>query len=115
MPRGGKRTPSAGKKLGRPKQERVVDGNFARKLKAQIKAEKLWVFAAQQAFNKAKATGNSADLVRILMYLDDRDLGRPVDTVNHLHDKPLEVNMTVSLAEAIQKARKRAAEKHKNA
>jgi hypothetical protein len=43
----------------------------------------------------------------LLRYLDDRAYGRPMDTVNHLHDKPLEVNMNVSLAEAIQKARKR--------
>jgi hypothetical protein len=46
-------------------------------------------------------------LTNLLRYLDDRAYGRPMDTVNHLHDKPLEVNMNVSLAEAIQKARKR--------
>lgn len=33
--------------------------------------------------------------------------GRSVHTVNHLHDKPIEMNVNVSLAEAVQKARKR--------
>lgn len=50
-------------------------------------------------------------LTNLLRYLEDRAYGRPVDTVNHLHDKPIEMNVTVSLAEAIQKARKRVAAK----
>ena len=44
-----------------------------------------------------------------LRYLTDRRDGRAVQTVNHVHDKPIEMNVTVSLAEAIQKARKRLA------
>ena len=40
--------------------------------------------------------------------LDDKAYGRAVHTVNHLHDKPIEMNVTVTLSEAIQKARKRA-------
>jgi hypothetical protein len=105
MPRGGKR-----ENAGRRKSERPVDGNFARKLKAKIKAEQLYLFAVKTAYEKAKETGNTADLVKLLMYLDDRDLGRPVDTVNHLHDKPIEMNVSLSLSEAVQKARKRATE-----
>src|ERR1700690_1180745 len=46
-----------------------------------------------------------------LKYLWDRADGKPVDTVNHLHDKPIDINVNVSLSEAIQKARKRAAGK----
>ena len=41
----------------------------------------------------------------------DRKLGKPVQTVNHLHDKPIEMNVTHSLSErfrlAIEKAEKR--------
>jgi hypothetical protein len=33
--------------------------------------------------------------------------GKAVQTVNHLHDKPIEMNLSVSLSEAISKARKR--------
>lgn len=43
-------------------------------------------------------------------YLEDRANGKPVQTVNHIHDKPIEIHATVSLAEAVQKARKRASE-----
>ena len=111
MPRGGKRTPREGKKLGRPKSTRQVDGNVARKIKARVKAEELWVFLIAQASKKAKETGNTADLRNALEYLDNRDLGTCVDTVNHMHDKPLEVNMRVSYIDVIERARKRATEK----
>lgn len=107
MPRGGKRTPKDGKKLGRPKTTRPVDGNVARKIKARIKAEELWVQCVALAYKKARETGNTADLRQALEYLDDRDMGRCVDTVNHLHDKPLEVNMNVSIAEVIRQVRER--------
>src|ERR1700734_2866442 len=36
-------------------------------------------------------------LTNLLRYLEDRAYGRPMDTVNHLHDKPLEVNATLEL------------------
>src|SRR5208337_3269358 len=111
MHRGGKRTPREGKKLGRPKSQRPVDGNVARKIKARIKAEELWVFLIAQASKKAKDTGNTADLRNALEYLDNRDLGTCVDTMNHLHDKPIEMNVTFSLSDRIKRARERAAAK----
>jgi hypothetical protein len=94
--------------MGRPKSTRPVDGNVARKIKQRVRAEELWVFAIGKAAEKAKKTGNAADLMRGLAYLDDRDLGRCIDTVNHLHDKPQELLVTLSLADTISKARKRA-------
>ncbi len=110
MPRGGKRTPKDGKKLGRPKTTRPVDGNVARKIKARIKAEELWVFVVATASKKAKETGNTADLRNALEYLDNRDLGNTMDTVNHLHDKPqqLEVKAMVSIRGTLEKALQRA-------
>ena|ERR1035438_2860717 len=108
MPRGGKREAKDGKKIGRPKSTRPVDGNVARKIKAKIDAEKCWLFAAKVALKKAQETGNTADLVRILEYLDNRDLGNTVDTVNHLHDKPLEVNATLTLGEGMRLAMEKA-------
>lgn len=41
-------------------------------------------------------------------YLTDKRDGKPVQTVNHVHDKPIEMNVNISLAETIQKARARA-------
>jgi hypothetical protein len=114
--RGGKRTPSEGKKIGRPKSTRPVDGNVARKIKARVKAEELWVFTVMTAAKKAKETGNTADLRNALEYLDNRDLGNTTDNVNHMHDKPLEVNATLSLGEGMKLAMERADErlrKHK--
>ena len=109
MPRGGKRVPKDGKKLGRPKSTRPVDGNVARKIKARIKAEELWVFLIAQAAKKARETGNTADLRNALEYLDNRDLGNTTDNVNHMHDKPIEMNVTFTISERIKRARERAA------
>jgi hypothetical protein len=50
-------------------------------------------------------------LTNLLRYLEDRAYGRPMDTVNHIHDKPVEHIVTVTLAESVEKARKRAAER----
>jgi hypothetical protein len=47
-------------------------------------------------------------LTTLLRYLEDRAYGRPVDTVNHLHDKPLEVNATLSLGEGMRIAMEKA-------
>lgn len=43
-----------------------------------------------------------------LRYLTDRRDGRAVQTVNHLHDKPIEHNITFSIAEKLREARERA-------
>ena len=102
MPRGGKREGA-----GRKKQERPVDGNVARKIKARIKAEEKWVRLCEIATEKAEETCNTADLRNALEYLDNRDLGTCVDTVNHLHDKPIEMNVNVSIAEIVRKVRER--------
>jgi hypothetical protein len=46
-----------------------------------------------------------------LKYLTDRRDGKAVQTVNHLHDKPIEMNVNFSLAAEIQKARQRVGKK----
>ena len=102
MARGGAR-PGAGRK----KQERPVDGNLARKIKAKIRAEEKWLLVVKISTEKAEKTGNTADLRNALEYLDNRDLGTCVDTVNHLHDKPIEMNVNVSIAEIVRKVRER--------
>lgn len=40
-------------------------------------------------------------------YLYDKAKGKAVVTVNHLHDKPIEMNVNVSMAEIIRKIRQR--------
>lgn len=133
MPPGGSRKHAAdckcGKcpKIGRPKAERPTNENVAKRVLAQAKAEQTWlelidlekrrlglIAGAKESGGAVTAgdyRGNSSiiPLTNLLRYLEDRAFGRPVDTVNHLHDKPIEMNVTVSLAESIQKARKRVA------
>jgi|ERR1039458_291989 hypothetical protein len=53
MPRGGKRA-------GAGRKKRPVDGNVARRIKAQVKAEELWVEAVNIAAEKARKTGNTS-------------------------------------------------------
>jgi 1,6-anhydro-N-acetylmuramate kinase len=103
MPRGGKR-----ENAGRRKTERPVDANVARKIKAKVKAEEKWVRLIEIAMEKAEKFGHTSDLRQALEYLDDRDLGRPVDTVNHLHDQPLQVNATLTLGEGMKLAMQKA-------
>ena len=112
--RGGKRIPGEGKKLGRPKSQRPVDGNVARKIKARVKAEELWVFLIAQAAQKARKTGNTADLRNALEYLDNRDWGNTVDNVNHMHDKPMEMTVTVKMSELIREVRERKLQYERN-
>lgn len=93
---------------------RPVDANLARKIKAKIDAEKKWLKVIELAEKKADTTLNTADLRNALEYLDNRDLGNTVDTVNHLHNKPLQVNATLSLGEGMKLAMERADERLRN-
>ena len=88
---------------------RPLDGNLARKIKAKIKAEEKWILVIDLATKKAVRTENTADLRNALEYLDNRDLGNTTDNVNHMHDKPIEMNVTFTISERIKRARERAA------
>ena len=88
---------------------RPLDGNLARKIKAKIKAEEKWLLVIEIATAKARRTENTADLRNALEYLDNRDLGNTTDNVNHMHDKPIEMNVTFTISERIKRARERAA------
>lgn len=116
--------------MGRPKQERPTNANVATRVLAQAKAEKLWLSmidlerrrlginqdGALSAREKGAITegdyrGNFSiiPLTNLLRYLEDRAYGRPMDTVNHLHNKPIEVNHTFSISDRIRRARERVA------
>ena len=127
MTRGGARAGA-----GRKKQERPTNANVATRVLAQAKAEQLWLslidlerrrlginktgelsVAEKGAITEGDYQGKFSiiPLTNLLRYLEDRAYGRPVDTVNHLHDKPIELNMKVSYIDVIERARKRATEK----
>ena len=124
MPQGGKR-PGAGRK----KQERPTNASVAARVLAQAKAEQIWLSMIDlerrrlglnkdgALSEKEKGAITAGDyrgnfsiipLTNLLRYLEDRAYGRPVDTVNHLHDKPIEHNVNLNLSERFRIAMERA-------
>jgi hypothetical protein len=136
MPRGGSQKHPADCKcgncprIGRPKKERPTNANVASRVLAQARAEQLWhsiidLERRRLGINKDGSlserekdaiTGpdyqgrfSIIPLTNVLRYLEDRAYGRPVDTVNHLHNKPIEMHHTFSISDRIRRARERAA------
>jgi hypothetical protein len=123
MPPGGKREGA-----GRKKAERPTNANVATRVLGQAKAEQLWLamielerrrlginkdctlsVAEKGAIEGPDYQGKFSiiPLTNLLRYLEDRAYGRPVDTVNHLHDKPIQMEVKVSIAEVVRKVRER--------
>jgi hypothetical protein len=109
--KGGAR-PGAGRKKNTAEAE-TADGdkNFATRVLARI-GKPGW-----QDFIDAKKIQSDEDYALHLLAgtagydqfnkLLDRKFGKPVQTVNHVHDKPLEMNVNVSIAEIVRKVRQR--------
>lgn len=118
--------------MGRPKLERPTNANVASKVLAQAKAEILWLAMIDlerrrlginkdgSLSEKEKGAIDGPDyqgkfsiipLTNLLRYLEDRAYGRPVDTVNHLHDKAIDLNVTLSLGEGMRLAMQKAEER----
>lgn len=117
--------------MGRPKAERPTTNDVASRVLAKARAEKLWLSIIELEC-KRLGIGKSGELLvkvnengvingpdyqgrfsiiplsNVLRYLEDRAYGRPMDTVNHLHDKPLEVNATLTLGEGMRLAMEKA-------
>jgi len=118
--------------MGRPKQVRSTNATVASRVLAQAKAEQLWLSmidlerrrlglnkdGSLSEKEKGAITGpdyqgrfSIIPLINLLHYLEDRAFGKAVQTVNHLHDKPIEHNVTMNLSErfriAMEKAQKR--------
>ena len=119
--------------MGRPKAERATNTGVAQRVLKEIRAEQLWLSLVELEKNRLgigaraqllqRATEISAGaisgpdypgrfsiipLVNLLRYLEDRAYGRPMDTVNHLHDKPVQMDVTLSLGEGMKLAMKKA-------
>ncbi len=102
MGRGGKRAGA-----GRKKAERNTDANVAVKVLKKQQAESLWNELVENDLAILRTTKKSGPLRDTLRYLEDRAFGRPVDNVNHVHDKPIEMNVNLSIAEIVRKVRER--------
>lgn len=137
--RGGARK-GAGRKKALPPPA-ALDGrsavakNIAGRVLDQARSEKLWLSLIRLECKRlgiandgelAKPEKGGVDsgeyqgnfsiipLTNLLRYLEDRHYGRPVDTVNHLHDKPLEVNATLTLGEGMRLAMEKAEQRVRN-
>lgn len=112
MPRGGKREPGPGKRQGRPPKpplEPVTDKNAASRLVNSLNSVPTKLDDPEVAGWRGLWDSMNAGIrLDARKYLYDKRDGKAVHTVNHLHDKPIEMNVNVTLSEAIQKARKRA-------
>lgn len=106
MAKGGKRE-GAGRKA-KPKEPSVVDKGMAAKLIAALHQDpKIGEPLEIQGWRILWYAQDLRVRLDTRKYLYDKRDGKAVHTVNHLHDKPIEMNVTLSLAETIQKARKR--------
>src|ERR1700690_1979509 len=117
MPKGGRVTPGPGKRIGRPPKPKIdplADRNAAARIIAGLEAltadRKTWETASAEIRTWANLwfSRDEREQLDTKRYLYDKRDGKAVHTVNHLHDKPIEMNLTLSLAETVQKARKRA-------
>jgi hypothetical protein len=98
-------------KMGRPKAERLTDNKVATRVLAQVKVEKLWLRIIAIEVQKIEADPTKAStgqLRETLKYLENRSLGNCTDNVNHMHDKPLEVNAVLTLGEGMRLAMEKA-------
>ena len=131
MPRGGSRKHAPDckcgncPKLGRKKTERLSNPNVSEKvlrdmrhellLKAlcTIEMKRLGIDLSKPDFGAADAPKNVSiiPLTNLIDRLTCHAYGNPRDTVNHLHDKPIEHHVTHTLSErfriALEKAEKR--------
>jgi hypothetical protein len=117
--RGGKRANAGRKKRERPPEQidargtqgqnraaRIIDQlNEAPKGKYNADS-KTWSGDSYeiQRFRQLDDSSQSLDLRK---WLYDKADGKAVQTVNHLHDKPIEMNVNVSMAELVRKVRQR--------
>ena len=69
---------------------------------------------AELEIEQMERSGKTAALKQTLIYLDNRDLGEPVHPVNHLHDQPVDINITHTLSERMLKALEKADERTRN-
>jgi hypothetical protein len=121
--KGGKR-PGAGRK----KVERLSNPVASEKILHDVRAEELEraLIAIEVARLNIKLdeknfgvkevpfTVSTGPLFKILDRLKCHARGNPRDTVNHQHDKPIDLNVTVSMAEIVRKVRERKQQYERN-
>jgi hypothetical protein len=98
MAHGGKRS-GAGRKRVKPELPEANKA-IATQVLSKIEEDKCW-----QELLQAKDDRLRFDVIK---YLTDKRDGKAVQSINHIHDKPIDLNVTLNLADAIAKGRARA-------
>lgn len=110
MPRGGARPNAGRKRIEKPPP--VTDKNAAARLIEALNSlspdPKTWDSSATpEVRGWAPFWFSPAQGLDARKYLYDKRDGKAVHTVNHIHDKPIEMNVNVSMAEIIREVRHR--------
>ena len=92
-----------GARSGAGRKKKPITPEVAQRALSRIGEENEWV----SNYKKAKKSKSTGECVRILTMLRRFAFGEPVATVNHLHDKPIDLNVNVSMAEIVREVRLR--------
>lgn len=100
-------------RIGRPKREKPTEepskrnwaANLVEKLNEPVPDEGDPVEVS--SWRPLWESKNEPIKLRTRIYLYDQAKGRAVDTVNHVHDKPIDLNVNLSMAEVIREVRQR--------
>lgn len=111
MPRGGRR-PGAGRKRQRPDAGPAPDRSLAARVLA-LPPDAKPTDPRELGWHELLWTQDLRVRLDTRKYLTDRELGKAVQNINHIHDKPVELNVRFSLAEELEKARLRATQLRK--
>lgn len=115
MPSRGGARPGAGRKA-KPKVPQVADKNAAAKLLEALNREERSDDSHEIKQLRIIDSAGARESLDLRKYLYDKRDGKAVHTVNHLHDKPLEMNINHTISErmrmALEKAEKRVSGSH---
>jgi hypothetical protein len=110
--------------IGRKKTERLANPKLADKILHDVRAYELELACIALEVKKlgidlddkdwlkkipVKELHHPDSLFKMLDRLKCHARGNPCDTVNHLHDKPMEIHHTFTISERIKRARERVA------
>lgn len=108
-----------GKKVGRPPKQPKLTSEQAKTLAGEGATHKagelihaLHHFSPKESLEVAGwrrfwDSLNQDIALNARKYLYDKRDGQAVRTINHLHDKPIDMNVTISIAEIVRKVRER--------
>lgn len=106
MPRGGKR-PNAGRKRVTPELPEANKAIATIALASPPQSGKFGWKGEIETWRELLGSTDGRLQFDVLKYLTDKRDGKAVQNLNHIHDKPIEMNVSLSMAELIREVRQR--------